>query len=298
MSIAKFISLSLLTLLIVGCKPDQPAHGASGNTTSTTTTQVSALKTYDAVSKLEELTDANSAALLLQPDARSVIIAYSSKQNSPLQTEQLEQFLRESHKFTGAVKFYRLDQATYPTAWNNISGGRAWTQGPCFLMVSNSPQMIGTVVETKNGVDVPMHALTADRITAEIARFFKVRLPVTHVDVNNVDQVVAAPGLPTFIMAYRSKGPTNDTAQFQRFVYESQLYAGRVNFVMVDLDQPDLSNKLGIKMPLQDDTYFVVYNPTARDGSMVFDPALSTKGMEAAIRTYFGPGHEPATVIN
>ncbi|MBK7840290.1 MAG: hypothetical protein IPJ49_21935 [Candidatus Obscuribacter sp.] len=50
---------------------------------------------------------------------------------------------------------------------------------------------------------------------------------------------------------------------------ESQLYAGRVNFVMVDLDQPDLSSKLGIKLPYQDDTYFVVYNPTARDGSMV-----------------------------
>ena len=297
MSLAKFISLSLLAVLLVGCKPDQPAHGASGNS-NTNSAQASTLKNYDAVAKLEELTDANSAALLLQPDARSVVIVYSSNERSASQTEQLEQFARESHKFTGAVKFYRLDQASYPTVWTNISGGRTWTQGPCFLLVSNSPKMIGTVVESKNGVDVPMHALTAERITAEIARFFKVRLPVTHVDVNNVDQVVAAPALPTFIMAYRSKGPTNDTAQFQRFVYESQLYAGRVNFVMVDLDQPDLSSKLGIKLPYQDDTYFVVYNPTARDGSMVFDPALSTKGMESAIRTYFGPGHEPATVVN
>lgn len=273
------------------------AYSQVGAVNSGAVSQGAALADSDPVLRLEELTEANHEALLLKDDARSIVIAYSSLEASAAQTELLTMMLRESHPYKGVINFYRLDQARHPVVWHDVKKGAAWTTGPYFLLVNASPPMIGTIVEARNGVDSPLHQISQERLKAEIVRFFKVQLPVSHVSVSDIAEKVSAPALPTFIMAYRSKGPKYDRNGFQPFVYESQLYAGRVNFVMVDLDESDVSYKLGIKMPKQDDTYFVVYNPTARNGAMIFDPALSTKNMEEAIRQYFGPGHEPAQVV-
>lgn len=295
MSKLKLISLSLLVVFIVGCKPSGSSAQSNPPSQSTAATQTSALKDYDPLMQLEELTDVSAPNLLLNQGNKSFVVVYSSKETG--QDEQLATVVRESHNYTGAVKFYRLDQAKNPTTWTNITS-RPWKGGPCFILVNNAPVAIGTVMDTVGGVDVPVNTLSSARLNAEIVRFLKVQVPVTQVNVDNVDAVVAGPAIPTFVMAYRNKGPNNDPAEFQRFVYESQLYAGRVNFVIVDLDQDDISTKLGIKLPKQDDAYFIVYDPKARNGSMVYDPHLTTKGMEAAIRMYFGPGHEPATVIH
>ncbi len=249
----------------------------------------------DPIARLDELTEANHVQRLLADGTKSVIIAYSNLETSALQTELLTMMLRESHIYTGAVNFYRLDHARHPIVWSNVKHGAAWTTGPVFLLVNNAPKMIGTIVDVNNGVETPRHEMSSDRLRAEIARFFKVRLPLFHANVADVGDKVTAVGLPTFMMAYRSKGPKYDRARFQSFVYESQLYAGRVNFVMIDLDESDVSHKLGIAFPKQDDTYFVVYNPKVRDGAMIFDPTLTTKGMESSIRQYFGI--EPARVV-
>lgn len=291
MSYFKLLVLPLFLLLVVGCNPQQSEDRApSGGSQQT-------VVNHDAVLKLEELTDANSEELLLKRNMPSFVVVYSSKESNPAQTQQLEQIVRDSHNYAGAVNFYRLDQAMYPNTWSNITNGRAWSQGPCFLLFSVNPVMIGTVMEQQNGIDVPVHTMSSARMSAEIARFIKIKPLVIHANIDNVDSLVVSPALPTFIMAYRSKGPHHDLFQFKRFVYESQLYAGRVNFVYVDLDQPDLSSKLGIALPKQDEIYYVLYNPKSKTSQMVADPALSGKQMEAVILKFFGPGHEPAKVI-
>ncbi len=255
------------------------------------------LRTVEAILKLEELTDANAEQLLLKQGDKAVVVAYSSKESSPAQNAQLELIARDSHNYTGAIKFYRLDQARYPRTWSDISQNVAWNRGPYFLLVNNNPLMIGTVKDLSGAGEVAVHSISSDRLRAEIARFLKIRPPVYHVTVDDVDRLVLQPGLPTFIMAYRNRGPQNVTTQFQRFAYESQLYAGRVNFVLVDLDQSDLSSRLGFNLPRQDDPYYVVYKPNGKVGLLINNPLLSEALMEDAIRSYFGPGHEPARVI-
>ena len=291
MSHRKLFILSLCLLLLVGCNPQSSVEAThSGGSQKQVVDR-------DAVLNLEELTDANSEELLLKRNMPSFVVVYSSKESNPAQTQQLEQIVRDSHNYAGAVNFYRLDQAKYPNTWSNITNGRSWSQGPCFLLFSINPVMIGTVMEQQNGIDVPVHTMSSARMSAEIARFMKIKPLVTHANLDNVDPLVIQPALPTFIMAYRSKGPHHDALQFQRFVYESQLYAGRVNFVYVDLDQPDLSSKLGITLPKQDDVYYVLYNPKSKTSQTVADPALSGRQMETVILKFFGPGHEPAKVI-
>jgi len=291
MSQCKLFILALCLLFMVGCNPQSSVDAAQPGGSQKQVVD------HDAVLKLEELTDANSEELLLKRNMPSFVVVYSSKESNPAQTQQLEQIVRDSHNYAGAVNFYRLDQAKYPNTWSNITNGRSWSQGPCFLLFSINPVMIGTVMEQQNGIDVPVHNMSSARMSAEIARFMKIKPLVTHANLDNVDPLVIKPALPTFIMAYRSRGPHHDFVQFQRFVYESQLYAGRVNFVYVDLDQPDLSSKLGIALPKQDDVYYVLYNPKSKTSQTVADPALSGRQMETVISKFFGPGHEPAKVI-
>jgi len=152
-------------------------------------------------------------------------------------------------------------------------------------------------MEQQAGIDVPLHTMSSARMSAEIARFFKIPPLVTHANPDNVDQLVLNPGLPTFIMVYRNSSPQRDLRQFHRFVYESQLYKGRVGFVYIDLDQPDLSGKLGLTIPKQDAPYYLLYNPQTGKYKVVNDPTLSGKQMEMEISQFFGPGHEPATVV-
>jgi len=270
--------------------PADPGRGTGAGSWSIASARNTPQPAYE---KLQALTDANAASLLLKEGTRSVVIVYSSRQHSQRQTAQLEMVLRQSRTYTGAVSFYRLDHAQHPKAWQDITMGRPWTQGPVFILVRTSPAMIGTVSDK---ADQPIHDLSSARLKAEIFRFFsKLQLPVEHVNLENVDRDVIAAGLPTFLMAYRSRSAFNDQAQFQRFVYESQLYANRVKFVMVDLDEGDLSRHLGVPLPRRDAPYFVLYKPATRTGSMLFEPALSTQGMEKAIRDHFGL--EPARVI-
>ncbi|MBW4531542.1 MAG: hypothetical protein KME02_12740 [Aphanothece saxicola GSE-SYN-MK-01-06B] len=257
----------------------------------------SAMRTVEAILKLEELTDANAAHLLLVLGNKSMVVVYSSKESSPAQAAQLDLIARDSNNYVGAIKFYRLDQAKYPKTWSDISHNETWKRGPVFMLVNNNPKLIGTVKDLKDGVEVPVHSISTDRLRAEITRFLKIRPPVYHVTVDEVERLILQPGLPTFIMAYRNKGPQNITTQFQRFAYESQLYAGRVNFVLIDLDQGDPSSKLGFKLPKQDEPYYVVYKPKGKVGLLINNPLLSEVLMEDAIRSYFGPGHEPAKVI-
>ncbi|WP_094585165.1 hypothetical protein [Synechococcus sp. BO 8801] len=257
----------------------------------------SAKRTVDAILKLEELTDANAAHLLLELGNKSMVVVYSSKESSPTQTAQLDLIARDSNNYVGAIKFYRLDQAKYPKTWSDISHNEVWRRGPIFMLVNNNPKMIGTVKDLKDGAEVTVHSISTDRLRAEITRFLKIRPLVYHVTVDEVDRLILKPGLPTFIMAYRNKGPQNMPTQFQRFAYESQLYAGRVNFVLIDLDQGDPSAQLGFTFPKQDDPYYVVYKPKDKVGLLINNPLLSETLMEDAIRSYFGPGHEPAKVI-
>lgn len=296
MSHFKHVTMGLIVLataMLAGC--GQAATGSNPN--QTTSSQSAPLKNVDAILKLEELTDSNAEQLLLKQGDKAVVVAYSSKENSLVQKEQLELIARDSHNYTGAIKFYRLDQAKYPKTWSDISHNTPWGHGPYFLLVNNNPLMIGTVKDLKGGVEEAVHSISSDRLRAEITRFLKIRPPVYHVTVGDVDRLVIQPGLPTFIMAYRNRGPQNVTTQFQRFAYESQLYAGRVNFVLVDLDQGDISTKLGFTLPKQDDPYYVVYNPNGKVGLLINNPLMSESLMEDAIRSYFGPGHEPAKVI-
>ena len=195
--------------------------------------------------------------------------------------------------FSGDSRWQTLDVPT---------GDRfAWEADSTY--VRNPPYFDGMtmdpapVKDIKGGVEEAVHSISSDRLRAEITRFLKIRPPVYHVTVGDVDRLVIQPGLPTFIMAYRNRGPQNVTTQFQRFAYESQLYAGRVNFVLVDLDQGDVSTKLGFTLPKQDDPYYVVYNPNGKVGLLINNPLMSESLMEDAIRSYFGPGHEPAKVI-
>lgn len=292
-----FVSLGLI-LLAAPDGPDlaQPLS-ASGLAPIVSSRPPSALRHVEAILKLEELTDTNAEQLLLRQGDKAVVVAYSSKEASPTQTAQLELIARDSHNYTGAIKFYRLDQARYPKTWRDISQNTAWTQGPVFMLVNNKPLMIGTVKDLKGGVEESVHSISSDRLRAEIARFLKIWPPVYHVTGADVNRLVLQPGLPTFLMAYRNRGPQNVTTQFQRFAYESQLYSGRVNFVLVDLDQGDISPQLGFHLPKQDDPYYVVYKPAGKVGLLINNPLMSEALMEDAIRSYFGPGHEPARVI-
>ncbi len=288
------IALSLILLaatVVPGC-----AHSASNPAISSSRSN-SAVRNVEAILKLQELTDSNAEQLLLKQGDKVMIVAYSSKENSPTQTAQLELIARDSHNYTGAIKFYRLDQAKYPKTWSDISRKEPWSKGPVFMLVNNNPLMIGTVKDLNGGVEEAVHSISSDRLRAEIARFLKIKPPVYHVTVADVDRLVLQPGLPTFIMAYRNRGPQNITTQFQRFAYQSQLYAGRVNFVLVDLDQGDVSSKLGFTLPMQDEPYYVVYKPDGKVGLLINNPLLSEVAMQDAIRSYFGPGHEPAIVV-
>jgi hypothetical protein len=294
MSKLKTIALGLLIVtagILAGC--EQSSSASNGNSASTRS-----LQNADAVAKIVEITDANAAALLINQGDRSVVVAYSSNESSGPQTEQLETMAREANAYTGAVSFYRLDVAKNPTTWSNITHGRKWDHGPYFLLVKANPLTVGTVVDLKGASEVAVSSMDGLRLRAEIKRFFKAALPVSHTNIAQVDEQVLKPGLPTFIMAYRNKGAQNPVEQFKRFNYESQLYAGRVNFVLVDLDQPDISKELGFTLPKQDEPYYVVYDPKRKVGLLVNNPLLSQALMEDAIRSYFGPGHEPAIVTN
>lgn len=293
MSYRTLLALPLCLFLTVGCTAKTQPPATAPQTSNSQLKQ----EKGNVILNLEELTDSNSQSLLLQSDKPSFVVVYSSKESSPAQNQQLEQIVRDSHNYTGAVNFYRLDQAKYPITWSNISNGRPWTQGPCFLLVSINPVMIGTVMEQQAGIDVPLHTMSSARMSAEIARFFKIPPLVTHANPDNVEQLVLNPGLPTFIMVYRNSSPQRDLRQFHRFVYESQLYKGRVGFVYIDLDQPDLSGKLGLTIPKQDEPYYLLYNPQTGKYKVVNDPTLSGKQMEMEISQFFGPGHEPATVV-
>ncbi|CAN5381268.1 hypothetical protein BH11CYA1_BH11CYA1_44710 [soil metagenome] len=298
MSLIKNTAMGLIvlaTFVLAGCGEASTANPTQGN--SSNSAKSATLTNVEAILKLDELTDANAEQLLLKQGDKAVIVAYSSKENSSAQTSQLEMFARDSHGYTGAIKFYRLDQAKYPKTWSDITQNVTWDHGPYFLLVNNSPLSIGTVKDLKGGVEVAVHSITSDRLRAEVTRFLKIKPLAYHVTAGDVDRLVIQPGVPTFIMAYRNKGPQNVTTQFQRFNYESQLYAGRVNFVYVDLDQGDLSSKLGLTLPKQDDPYFVVYKPNGKVGLVINNPLMSESLMEDAIRSYFGPGHEPAKVI-
>lgn len=281
------------TAMLAGC--GQAATGSNPNQGSSTT--AAPLTNVEAILKLDELTDANAEQLLLKQGDRAVVVAYSSKESSSAQTAQLEIIARDSHNYVGAIKFYRLDQAKYPKTWSDISRNTPWNHGPYFMLVNPNPLMIGTVKDVKGGVEEAVHSISSDRLRAEITRFLKIKPPVYHVTAADVDRLVLQPGLPTFIMAYRNKGPQTVSTQFQRFAYESQLYAGRVNFVLIDLDQSDVSAKLGFTLPKQDEPYYVVYKPAGKVGLLINNPLMSESLMEDAIRSYFGPGHEPAKVI-
>lgn len=291
----KNIALGLLLVTSGFLAACDQSSSASGTTTVSTK---SSLTNADAVAKIVEVTDANAAELLINQGDRSVVVAYSSNENSAAQTEQLETMAREANAYTGAVKFYRLDVAKNATTWTNITHGRKWDHGPYFLLVKANPLTVGTVVDLKGANEVTVSNMDGLRLRAEITRFFKATLPVSHTNVAQVDEQVIKPAMPTFIMAYRNKGAQNPVEQFRRFNYESQLYAGRVNFVLVDLDQSDISSKLGFTLPKQDEPYYVVYDPNRKVGLIINNPLLSQALMEDAIRSYFGPGHEPATVTN
>ncbi|MDX1989223.1 MAG: hypothetical protein SFV17_21235 [Candidatus Obscuribacter sp.] len=293
MSHFKLLALPLCLFLTVGCSAKTPPREAAPQAHSSQIRQEKGI----ALLNLQELNDSNSEELILKSGKPSFVVVYSSKESSPAQEQQLEQIVRDSHNYTGAVNFYRLDQAKYPNTWSNISNGRPWSQGPCFLMVSINPLMIGTVMEQQSGIDVPLHTISSGRMSAEIQRFFKIPPLVTHINADNVDQLVLNPGLPTFIMVYRNSSPQRDLTQFHRFVYESQLYKGRVGFVYIDLDQLDLSSKLGLSIPQQGAPYYLLYNPQTRKYQVINNPTLSGKEMEMAISQFFGPGHEPAKVI-
>ena len=296
MSRFKPFAVSLIVLahgMLAGCGQ----ACAASNAGQANSNQSAKLTNVDAILKLEELTDANAEQLLLKQGDKAVIVAYSSKESSSAQTAQLEMIARDSHNYTGAIKFYRLDQAKYPKTWSDISHNTPWGHGPYFMLLNNNPLMIGTIKDLKGGVEEAVHSVSSDRLRAEVARFLKIKPPVYHVTVGDVDRLVLQPGLPTFIMAYRNKGPQTVNTQFQRFAYESQLYAGRVNFVLVDLDQGDISAKLGFTLPKQDDPYYVVYKPNGKVGLLINNPLMSEPLMEDALRSYFGPGHEPAKVI-
>jgi hypothetical protein len=142
-----------------------------------------------------------------------------------------------------------------------------------------------------------VHAMTSDVLSGEVNRSLKVKPPVFHVTADQVDRLIHQSGRPVLIMAYRNNGPQNITAQFQRFAQQAPLYAGRVNFLLLDLDQTDISDKLGMKLPKQNDPYYVVYDPSRKVGYQINNALLSDAALQDAIRSYFGPGHEPVAFV-
>jgi hypothetical protein len=288
------IALSLIILAVTvapGC--GQSSSPSSPNLLPFNSSS-SAINDVDAGLKIQELTDTNAAQLLLSPGAKSVVIAYSSKEASAAQTEQLELMARDSHNYAGVVNFYRLDQAKYPNAWSAITRNASWDKGPYFLMVYSDQKMVITVADQQGKA---VHAMTSDVLSGEVNRSLKVKPPVFHVTADQVDRLIHQSGRPVLIMAYRNNGPQNITAQFQRFAQQAPLYAGRVNFLLLDLDQTDISDKLGMKLPKQNDPYYVVYDPSRKVGYQINNALLSDAALQDAIRSYFGPGHEPVAFV-
>jgi hypothetical protein len=288
------IALALIILaatVITGCSQSSSPSGPNQLTFSHSS---SAIKDVDAGLKIQELTDTNAAQLLLSPGAKSVVIAYSSKEASAAQTQQLELIARDSHNYAGVVNFYRLDQAKYPRAWSAITSNTTWVGGPCFLMVYSDQKMVAIVKDLQDNI---VRTMPSDRLSAEVARFLKVKPPVFHVTADQVDRLIHQSGRPVVIMAYRNNGPQNITTQFQRFAEQAPFYAGRVNFLLLDLDQADISDKLGMKLPKQNDPYYVVYDPSRKVGYQANNALLSNADLQDAIRSYFGPGHEPVAFV-
>jgi hypothetical protein len=138
MSQFKLVTMGLIVLatsIIAGC--GQAATGSNPNQPASS--QSAPLKNVDAILKLEELTDSNAEQLLLKQGDKAVVVAYSSKENSLAQKAQLELIARDSHNYTGAIKFYRLDQAKYPKTWSDISHNTTWDHGPYFPAGQQQP---------------------------------------------------------------------------------------------------------------------------------------------------------------
>lgn len=284
------IALALIILaatVVPGCGQSSSPSGPNQLTFSRSS---SAIKDVDAGLKIQELTDTNAAQLLLSPGAKSVVIAYSSKEASAAQTEQLELIARDSHNYAGIVNFYRLDQAKYPQAWSAITNKATWQRGPYFLVVDSDQKRVITVSDDQGNA---VHTMTSKDLSGEVKRSLEVEPPVFHVTADQVDRLIHQSGRPVVIMAYRNNGPQNILIQFQRFAQQAPFYAGRVNFLLLDLDQADISDKLGMKLPKQNDPYYVVYDPSRKVGYQIDNALLSNADLQDAIRAYFGPGHEP-----
>jgi hypothetical protein len=176
MSIRKnsFARLALASLLVVGMS----FGGASLALAQTVTAAAAHIPAPAAAAQtpaLVELTAANANDLLVGLQGKTFIVAYSSKESSAAQTQQLALITREAANYAGRLAFVRLDVDKYPEVFAALYSNRKWDHGPYFFIVSNNPNFRATISDTFNGTSDPVHSIGSVRLHAEINDYLKLQ---------------------------------------------------------------------------------------------------------------------------
>ena len=124
---------------------------------------------------LAELTRENADTILVDLQGKSFIVAYSSKEASPAQTQQLTLVAQEAVHYIGRVAFLRLDVDKYPDVFAGLSANHKWDYGPRFFVVNNNPNFIGQISDNFNGASDPIHSISSVRLHKEIYDWLKVQ---------------------------------------------------------------------------------------------------------------------------
>ena len=174
MSIRKnsFARFALASLLVVGMS-FTGASVALAQTATATAARVPAPAAQTPA--LVELTAANANDLLVGLQGKTFIIAYSSKESSPAQTQQIALITREAANYAGRLPFVRLDVDKYPEVFAALYANRKWDHGPYFFIVSNNPNYIATLSDNFNNTSDPLHSIGSVRLHAEINDYLKLQ---------------------------------------------------------------------------------------------------------------------------
>jgi len=124
---------------------------------------------------LVELTAANANDLLVNLHGKSFIIAYSSKESTSAQQQQINLIAREGLNYGGQVNFLRLDVDKYPEVFAALSNNRKWDHGPYFFIVSNNPNYIAIISDNFNGASDALHSISSVRLHEEINNYLKIQ---------------------------------------------------------------------------------------------------------------------------
>ena len=124
---------------------------------------------------LVEITAANADNILVDLQGKTFVVAYSSKEASAAQAQQIELITREAAIYAGRVAFVRLDVDKSADVFAALSGQRKWDHGCYFFIVNNNPNFVGTISDNYNGASEPIHVISSLRLHAEINNYLKIQ---------------------------------------------------------------------------------------------------------------------------